>query len=146
MIQIRVKPPGTEPATVIEHESGPGQLEFTFSPMEALAAADAMLLFRTLTKQVLARSGYHASFMALPGLPGFDPSGCTPRYPGPTRVVSSGEASMAAIATSEMMRRFAIARPRLTWRDAHGVQLRGIGAFTWCSHEVPCARVTRVTE
>jgi glutamine synthetase len=34
-----------------------------------------MLLLRTLTKQVLARSGYHASFMALPGLPGFDPSG-----------------------------------------------------------------------
>jgi len=34
-----------------------------------------MLLLRTVTKQVLARIGYHASFMALPGLPGFDPSG-----------------------------------------------------------------------
>jgi glutamine synthetase len=63
------------PLRGIEHESGPGQLEFTFNPMEGLAAADAMLLFRTVTKQVLARSGYHASFMALPGLPGFDPSG-----------------------------------------------------------------------
>ncbi|MEA2137823.1 MAG: glutamine synthetase [Solirubrobacteraceae bacterium] len=63
------------PLRAIEHESGPGQLEFTFNPMEGLAAADAMLLFRTVTKQVLARSGHHASFMALPGLPGFDPSG-----------------------------------------------------------------------
>jgi glutamine synthetase len=63
------------PLRGFEHESGPGQLEFTFNPMEGLAAADAMLLFRTITKQVLARSGHHASFMALPGIPGFDPSG-----------------------------------------------------------------------
>lgn len=63
------------PLRTVEHESGPGQLEFTFDPMDGLAAADAMLLFRTVTKQMLARSGYHASFMALPGLAGFDPSG-----------------------------------------------------------------------
>lgn len=63
------------PLRGIEHESGPGQLEFTFNPMDGLAAADTMLLFRTLTKQIMARSGFHASFMALPGLPGFDPSG-----------------------------------------------------------------------
>lgn len=63
------------PLRGIEHESGPGQVEFTFNPMNGLAAADAMLLFRTLTKQILARNGYHASFMALPGLDGFDPSG-----------------------------------------------------------------------
>lgn len=63
------------PLRTIEHESGPGQLEFTFNPMNGLAAADAMLLLRGITKQVMARSGYHASFMALPGLPGFDPSG-----------------------------------------------------------------------
>lgn len=63
------------PLRAIEHESGPGQVEFTFSPLEGLAAADAMLMFRTVTKQVLARSAHHASFMALPGLPGFDPSG-----------------------------------------------------------------------
>jgi glutamine synthetase len=63
------------PLRTIEHESGPGQLEFTFEPMEGVAAADAMLLFRTVAKQVLARAGYHASFMSLPGLAGFDPSG-----------------------------------------------------------------------
>lgn len=63
------------PLRTMEHESGPGQLEFTFSPMEGLAAADAMLLFRTVTKQMCARLGFHASFMALPGLPGFDASG-----------------------------------------------------------------------
>jgi len=63
------------PLRGIEHESGPGQLEFTFNPMAGLVAADTMLLFRTVTKQILARNGYHASFMALPGLPGFDPSG-----------------------------------------------------------------------
>lgn len=63
------------PLRSIEHESGPGQLEFTFDPLSAVDAADAMLLFRTLTKQLCARRGFHASFMALPGLPGFDPSG-----------------------------------------------------------------------
>lgn len=63
------------PVRTVEHESGPGQLEFTFSPMAAMAAADAVLLFRSITKQVCARSGHHASFMTLPGLAGFDPSG-----------------------------------------------------------------------
>jgi glutamine synthetase len=63
------------PLRTIEHESGPGQLECTFNPMSALAAADAMLLFRSLTKQVCHRLGHHASFMALPALSGFDPSG-----------------------------------------------------------------------
>jgi glutamine synthetase len=63
------------PVRTYEHESGPGQLEFTFDPLVGLAAADAMLLFRTVTKQVCSRRGFHASFMALPGIPGFDPSG-----------------------------------------------------------------------
>jgi glutamine synthetase len=63
------------PLRTIEHESGPGQLETTFGPMLALDAADAMLLFRTQVKQFCARRGYHASFMALPRLESFDPSG-----------------------------------------------------------------------
>ncbi|MEV0988696.1 glutamine synthetase family protein [Streptomyces sp. NPDC049949] len=63
------------PLRTVEHESGPGQLEFTFSPMNGLDAADAMLLFRTVAKQICARLGHHASFMALPRLERFDPSG-----------------------------------------------------------------------
>jgi glutamine synthetase len=43
--------------------------------MLAMDAADAMLLFRTLVKQTCARNGFHASFMSLPRIDGFDPSG-----------------------------------------------------------------------
>ena len=63
------------PLRSMEHESGPGQVETTFDPMLALDAADAMLLFRTLVKQTCARDGLHASFMSLPRVDGFDPSG-----------------------------------------------------------------------
>jgi glutamine synthetase len=63
------------PLRTIEHESGPGQIETTFDPMLALDAADAMLLFRTQVKQACRRRGFHASFMTLPRLESFDPSG-----------------------------------------------------------------------
>lgn len=63
------------PLRTVEHESGPGQLELTFSPMSGLAAADAVLLIRAITKQVCTSLGYHASFMALPRIVGLDPSG-----------------------------------------------------------------------
>lgn len=63
------------PLRSMEHESGPGQLETTFNPMLALDAADAMLFFRTMVKQSCARRGFHASFMSLPRIDGFDPSG-----------------------------------------------------------------------
>jgi len=63
------------PLRTMEHESGPGQLETTFSPMLALDGADAMLLFRTQVKQACARRGFHASFMTLPRVESFDPSG-----------------------------------------------------------------------
>jgi glutamine synthetase len=63
------------PLRTTEHESGPGQLEFTFDPLPALAAADAMVLFRTLVKQVATRHGYHATFMCKPALAGCDASG-----------------------------------------------------------------------
>lgn len=63
------------PLRSMEHESGPGQVESTFEPLGALAAGDAMLLFRTLTKQECLRAGYHASFMSFPQLAGADPSG-----------------------------------------------------------------------
>lgn len=63
------------PLRSMEHESGPGQIETTFEPLPALDAADAMLLLRTMVKQSCARSGHHASFMSLPRIDGFDPSG-----------------------------------------------------------------------
>ncbi|MCW2936136.1 MAG: glnA [Actinomycetia bacterium] len=63
------------PLRTTEHESGPGQLEFTFEPLPAVQAADAMVVFRSLAKQVSARHGYHASFMCKPALAGCDASG-----------------------------------------------------------------------
>jgi glutamine synthetase len=63
------------PLRTIEHESGPGQIEFTFDPMGALEAADALLLARSVMKQSCLREGYLASFMSAPGLAGADPSG-----------------------------------------------------------------------
>ncbi|HET9142292.1 glutamine synthetase family protein [Actinophytocola sp.] len=73
-LAMRVQEMGL-PLRSLEHESGPGQLETTFDPMLAMDAADAMLLFRTFVKQDLARQGFHASFMSLPRIDGFDPSG-----------------------------------------------------------------------
>jgi len=63
------------PPRSMENEWGPGQMEFTFKPMEGLAAADAMVLFRSAVKQVCQRRGLIASFMSRPGFPNFFPSG-----------------------------------------------------------------------
>jgi glutamine synthetase len=63
------------PLRTMESELGPSQLEFTFAPLPALEAADMALLFRSATKQICARHGYHASFMTRPGVPGFFSSG-----------------------------------------------------------------------
>ncbi|MGW0916780.1 glutamine synthetase family protein [Streptomyces sp. NPDC002784] len=65
---------GLEPRTM-EDEWGPGQFEFTFSPLEGLAAADAMVILRSAVKQVCARHGFLASFMSTPHLPHSFPSG-----------------------------------------------------------------------
>jgi glutamine synthetase len=63
------------PLRTMEDEWGPGQCEFTFSPLPGLEAADAMLLFRSATKQIARRLGLHASFMCRPGLASFYASG-----------------------------------------------------------------------
>lgn len=52
----------------VEIEMGPSQFEFTFAPLPALEQADAMVMFRTMVKEVCARAGLHASFMAKPRL------------------------------------------------------------------------------
>lgn len=54
------------PLRSVELELGPSQVEFTFRPMTGLAAADAMILFRSAVKQIARRNGYLASFMCRP--------------------------------------------------------------------------------
>jgi glutamine synthetase len=59
----------------MEDEWGPGQLEFSFSPIAGLAAADAVVLFRSAVKQICQRRGLLATFMCRPALPNFFSSG-----------------------------------------------------------------------
>jgi glutamine synthetase len=63
------------PLRSVENEWGPGQVECTFAPGEALTVADNLLLFRTSTKQICRRMGYVATFMCRPGLKGYYSSG-----------------------------------------------------------------------
>ena len=63
------------PLRSFECEFGPSQAEVTLGAMEGLAAADAMLLFRSAAKQILRRHGYHATFMCRPKLPNVMSSG-----------------------------------------------------------------------
>ncbi len=63
------------PPRSMEDEWGPGQFEFTFSPLEGLDAADSMILFRSTMKAICSRRGLLASFMCWPALPNFFPSG-----------------------------------------------------------------------
>lgn len=63
------------PLRSIEKEFGPGQIECTFAPREALEAADNLVLFRSATRQVCRRLGYLATFMARPALKGYFSSG-----------------------------------------------------------------------
>ena len=63
------------PLRSIENEWGPGQLECTFAPSDALVTADNLVLFRTATRQICRRIGYVATFMARPALKDFYSSG-----------------------------------------------------------------------
>jgi len=63
------------PPRSIEDEWGPGQVEFSFSPLSGLAAADAAVLFRSTVKQVCQRRGLLATFMCRPALANFFSSG-----------------------------------------------------------------------
>ena len=63
------------PLRSMENEWGPGQVECTFAPRDALTAADNVLLFRTATRQICRRLGYFATFMARPALKGHYSSG-----------------------------------------------------------------------
>jgi glutamine synthetase len=63
------------PVRSFENEWGPGQVECTFGPVDALRSADNMLLFRTATRQIVRRMGYLATFMCRPKVKGLYPSG-----------------------------------------------------------------------
>jgi len=63
------------PLRSFEMEFGPSQVEVTLAAMDGLAAADAMVLLRSATKQILRRHGYHATFMCRPKLPNLMSSG-----------------------------------------------------------------------
>src|SRR6185436_10541892 len=63
------------PLRSFECEFGPSQAEVTFDTLEGLAAADAMILFRSATRQILRRHGYHATVMCRPKLPNVMSSG-----------------------------------------------------------------------
>jgi len=57
------------PLRSMEVEFGPSQYEFTFAPQAGMAAADAMVLFRSALKQVARRHGFLASLMCRPNFP-----------------------------------------------------------------------------
>ena len=63
------------PLRSLEIELGPSQFEAVFDVMDALAAADAMVLFRNGVRQALRRAGYHASFVCRPPFPHIMSSG-----------------------------------------------------------------------
>jgi glutamine synthetase len=63
------------PLRSLEVEFGPSQVEFTFRAGTGLEPADAMVLFRSATKQVAQRNGFHATFMCRPQIPNVMSSG-----------------------------------------------------------------------
>jgi glutamine synthetase len=63
------------PLRSLEIELGPSQFEAVFAPLDALAAADALVSFRSGVRQALRRAGYLASFVCRPPLPGSVASG-----------------------------------------------------------------------
>ncbi len=68
IIRKNLKKIGLLPRTM-EVEFGPGQCEITFPPAMGLKAADSMVIFRNVVKQICRRHGYHATFMCRPKLP-----------------------------------------------------------------------------
>jgi glutamine synthetase len=56
------------PLRSLEVELGPSQVEAVFAPVDALTAADQMVLLRNGLRQALRRAGYHASFVCRPPL------------------------------------------------------------------------------
>jgi glutamine synthetase len=144
------------PLRSIEVEFGPSQVEFTFRTGIGLAPADAMVLFRSATKQVAQRHGYHATFMCRPKLANVMSSGwhlhqsLTDRKSHANVFMDGREAlseagmhymagllaharGAAAFSTPTLngykrYRPFSLAPDRATWgRDNRGVMVRVLG-------------------
>ena len=143
------------PLRSFECEFGPSQAEVTLGVQDGLAAADAMVLFRSAAKQILRRHGYHATFMCRPKLPNVMSSGwhlhqsLTDRA-GANAFVADKDflsatgkgflggllahaAASAAFATPTLngykrYRPFSLAPERIVWgRDNRGAMLRVLG-------------------
>jgi glutamine synthetase len=54
------------PLVSLDIQLGPSQFKAVFEPIDAMAAADSMVLFRSAVRQALRRAGYHATFMCKP--------------------------------------------------------------------------------
>jgi glutamine synthetase len=145
------------PLRSLEVEFGPSQVEFTFRAGTGLAPADDMVLFRSATKQIAQRNGYHATFMCRPRLPNVMSSGwhlhqsLKDRKTGANAFTDKTEllspagmsymagvldhaAAAAAFSTPTLngykrYRPFSLAPDRATWgRDNRGVMVRVLGA------------------
>ncbi len=145
------------PLRSLEVEFGPSQVELTFGVRSGLDPADAMVLFRSATKQVAQRHGYHATFMCRPKLPNIMSSGwhlhqsLKDRKTGANAFVDDtallspvgmhymagllAQARAAAAFSTPTLngykryRPFSLAPDRATWaRDNRGVMVRVLGA------------------
>jgi glutamine synthetase len=144
------------PLRSLEVEFGPSQVEFTFRAGTGLAPADDMVLFRSATKQIARRNGYHATFMCRPRVPNVMSSGWhlhqslkdkagNNAFADPGKPLSDAgmhwmagllEHARAAAAFStptlngyKRYRPFSLAPDRAIWgRDNRGVMVRVLGA------------------
>ena len=144
------------PLRTIEVEFGPSQVEFTFRAGTGMEPADAMVLFRSATKQVAQRHGFHATFMCRPKLANVMSSGwhlhqsLKDRKTG-ANAFMDGREPLSALGTHFMAglleharaaaafstptlngykryRPFSLAPDRATWgRDNRGVMVRLLG-------------------
>ncbi len=143
------------PLRSFECEFGPSQAEVTLGVQDGLAAADAMVLFRSAAKQILRRLGYHVTFMCRPKLPNVMSSGwhlhqsltdrsgknafmdekdfLSPVGKGFLAGLLAHAAASAAFATPTLngykrYRPYSLAPERVVWgRDNRGAMLRVLG-------------------
>jgi glutamine synthetase len=143
------------PLRSLEIEFGPSQIEATFAPTTGLTPADLAVLFRSATKQICRRRGFHATFMCRPNLPGIVSSGWhlhqSLQDPAGRNVFCAKDAAMSPLARAwlggllahaqaatafstptingyKRYRPHSMAPDRVSWaRDNRGVMARALG-------------------